>query len=50
MGAAKRILGIKKSKSVKKQKRGKGVKVKLKVKGSPDGVTRAVRKLAAGIG
>lgn len=49
--AAKRMLGSKKRKVVKKiNKRGKAVKIKLKVKGSAEGVTKAVRKLAGSLG
>ena len=51
MAVVKRTLGFKKRKVVRKvNKRGKGVKVKLKVKGSAKGVADAVRNLAGSLG
>ena len=49
--ATRRILGSKRRKAVRKtNKRGKGVKVKLKIKGSANGVADAVKSLAGGLG
>lgn len=51
MTAARNILGSKKRKIVRKaNKHGKGVKVKLKIKGSAAGVAKAVRNLAGSLG
>lgn len=49
--SARRMLGSKKRKVTKKVgKRGKGVKIKLKVKGSATGVAKAVKNLAGSLG
>lgn len=52
--AARAALASKRKKPVKKVSKrkggGKAVKVKLKVKGTPEGVSKAVKKLASGIG